>query len=89
MATTMGGLDVIAFTGGVGENAPEIRRATLDRIGFLGAALDPEANETARSDADVSPAGWTVRTVVVEAREDIEITREVHRVLRRYDRSQE
>jgi acetate kinase len=37
MAVALGGLDVLAFSGGVGENREDVRRAVADRLGFLGA----------------------------------------------------
>ena len=45
LATTLGGLDRLIFTGGIGENAPVIRRMIARRLDWLGAALDAEANE--------------------------------------------
>jgi hypothetical protein len=41
MAAVLGGLDALVFTGGIGENAPEIRARGLDTLAFLGLALDP------------------------------------------------
>jgi acetate kinase len=81
MTASLGGLDVLVFTGGVGENAPEIRRRAADGLGFLGMAVDAEANERGSGDRDVSVVGSTVRTLVIEAREDLQIAHEVRRVL--------
>lgn len=81
MVASMGGIDVLAFTGGVGENSPEIRQRTVESLGFLGIAIDDELNQTACADTDVSAAGSPVRTVVVLAREDVEIAREVRRLI--------
>jgi len=79
MAAAMDGLDVLVFTGGVGEHAPVVRsRATP---AFLGAALDEPANQAAIGDADISAPGARVATVVVTAREDAEIARQVRAVL--------
>lgn len=80
MVASAGGLDLLVFTGGMGENSPELRDAAADRLGFLGVMLDPEANG-ATSDADVSAAEAKVRTVVVTAREDVQVAREVRRTL--------
>jgi acetate kinase len=44
MAAVLGGIDALVFTGGIGENAPEIRARGLDTLGFLGLALDHRAN---------------------------------------------
>jgi acetate kinase len=81
MAAALGGLDVLAFTGGVGENSPQIRAAAAQQLAMLGITIDPAINAAARGDAVVSPPGATVTTVVVGAREDLEIVRQVRDVL--------
>jgi acetate kinase len=81
MAAAMGGLDVILFTGGVGENAPAIRALAAAGLGFLGIALDPDRNAAAEPDAEIGAAGAPVRAVVLRAREDLEIAHEVRDVL--------
>ena len=82
MAAAMAGLDVLVFTGGVGENAPAVRERAAGGLGFLGVELDPVLNTSSTTeDADIGRAGAAVRTLVVRAREDIEIAREVRRLL--------
>lgn len=81
MAAAMGGLDVILFTGGVGENAPPIRALAAERLAFLGIVLDEAANLSAVPDAEIGAAGAQVRALVVRSREDLEIAREVRQVL--------
>jgi acetate kinase len=44
LAAALGGLDAFVFTGGIGENSPTIRARIVDKLGWLGAALDPDAN---------------------------------------------
>jgi acetate kinase len=44
MAAVLGGIDALVFTGGIGENSSEIRARALEPLGFLGLAVDPEAN---------------------------------------------
>ena len=83
MAAAMDGLDVLVFTGGVGENAPAIREMAARGLGFLGVEVDTATNLSRTDDADVSGAGAAVCTLVVRAREDIEIAREVRRLLGR------
>jgi acetate kinase len=77
MAAALGGLDALVFTGGVGENAPAVRRAAVGGLGFLGVALDPDRDAAAEPDADVTAPGSAARVLVVEAREDVEIARGV------------
>ena len=81
MAAALGGLDVLVFTGGVGENAPAVRERAAADLAFLGVAVDPAANAAARDDAEVGVACAPVRTLVIRAREDLEIVREVRQVL--------
>jgi acetate kinase len=77
MAAAMDGLDALAFTGGVGEHAAEVRATTVAGLGFLGVAVDVAANADAKPDADISAAGAPARTLVLTAREDLEIARQV------------
>jgi acetate kinase len=79
MAAAMNGLDVLVFTGGVGEHQPAVRAAAADGLGFLGIQLSPEANESGRT--DITADGAAVRTLVIPTREDVEIARQVRSVL--------
>ncbi|MDQ6774794.1 MAG: acetate/propionate family kinase, partial [Actinomycetota bacterium] len=81
MAAAMDGLDAVVWTGGVGEHAPTIRAAAAAGLGFLGLRIDEERNRKATGDADVTAPGATVRALVVQAREDLEIARQVAGVL--------
>jgi acetate kinase len=80
MAAAMGGLDTLVFTGGVGEKAGPVRAAAAAGLGFLGVALAP-AEAPATPDAEVGAPGAAVRTFVIRAREDLEISASVRRVL--------
>jgi acetate kinase len=78
MTASLGGLDALVFTGGVGEHEPRLRHETVERLRYLGAELDPVRNATAdggEGDAVVSPDGAAVAVVVVHAREDLELAR--------------
>jgi acetate kinase len=81
MAAAAGGMDVLVFTGGVGENAPEVRRLAGERLGFLGVGVDDAANQAGEADRELTAAGAAVRTLVVAAREDLEIARGVRQAL--------
>ena len=82
MITTLGGVDVVVFTGGVGEHSAEVRQATTDRLAHLGLALDPAANQvTSGTDADLTAMAAAVATLVVVAREDLEIARQTRHAL--------
>jgi len=81
MVAALGGLDVIVFTGGVGEHHPAIRAGAAEGLAFLGISVDPERNAASSADGEISGEGATVRSVVVTAREDIEIARQVRALL--------
>jgi acetate kinase len=77
----MGGLDALIFSGGVGENAPPVRARTAVGLRFLGVAIDDAANEAIAADCDISLPGAGVATLVIKAREDLEIARQVRVLL--------
>ncbi|MGY1807234.1 acetate/propionate family kinase [Blastococcus sp. SYSU D00669] len=81
MTAATGGLDLLVLTGGVGEHAAPVRAAAAAALGYLGVAVDPDRNAATSGDGDVSAAGAAVRTVVVTAREDLEIRRQVREVV--------
>lgn len=85
MTAALGGLDVLVFTGGVGEHDPEVRAATAARLGYLGVAIDTEENTAAdrQGDRDITAAGASVSSLLIEAREDLEIARQTRALLSR------
>jgi len=81
MAAVLGGVDVLVFTAGVGENAPEIRRRACEGFSFLGINLDEQANLKCKADADIAGPGSPARVLVIATREDLTILRETRRLL--------
>ena len=81
MTAAIGGLDVLVLTGGIGEHAPLVRTEVATRLRYLGVEIDPDRNDAVTGDTDISRTGATVRTVVVTAREDVEIARQVTELL--------
>jgi acetate kinase len=81
MAAAMGGLDAVVFTGGVGERAAKVRAPACEALAFLGIDLDPDVNTGADGDALLSAPGARAAVVLVTAREDIEIARQVRATL--------
>lgn len=74
-AAAMGGLDAVAFTGGIGENSWRVRAAALAALAFLGIELDPEQNRTARGEACITGPGSPVPVWVIPADEELVIAR--------------
>jgi acetate kinase len=83
MAAAMNGMDTLVFTGGVGEHSCEVRELAAGGLDFLGVSLDKEANRHGEGDRLISPAGSPIPTLVVLAREDLEIARETRELLAR------
>jgi acetate kinase len=80
MATTLGGLDCLVFTGGIGEHAKEIRGAIGERLAWLGVHIDSAANEEARE--RISGGDSTVDVFVIPTNEELMIARHCAAVLR-------
>jgi acetate kinase len=78
----LGGLDGLAFAGGIGENAPAIRARALAGLEGLGVALVPELNTAARgSEAEISPGEAGSRVFVVPTNEELLIARDTHAIV--------
>lgn len=81
MTASLGGIDVLAFTGGVGERSAHVRADAAARLAWLGVDIDAGGNADAEPDVEITASEATVRTVVITAREDLQIAREVRAAL--------
>jgi acetate kinase len=82
MTASLSGIDALVFTGGVGEHSVRVRACAAHRLKFLGVAIDRGANESAGGvELELSAAGARVRTLVLRAREDLEIARQTRQTL--------
>lgn len=81
MITAIGGIDLLVFTGGIGEHQPAVRASLAKLLGFLGVELDDARNGAAQSDALISSPESAVSAAVVTAREDLQIVREVRQLV--------
>jgi acetate kinase len=78
----LGGLDVLSFTAGVGENAPTVRAAVTDGLDGLGFQVDPELNDLRSKDARViSPDGAPITIAVVPTNEELAIAQDTAALL--------
>ena len=80
MMASLGGVDALVFTGGVGENSALLREAVCRQFGFLGLQLDAAKNNDAHADADLAAADSAVRVLMIRAQEEWEIARECYRI---------
>jgi acetate kinase len=76
MLASLGGLDALIFTAGVGENSPIVRAAACEAFGFMGLKLDEEQNLQSPIDADIATVDSAVKVLVIHTQEDWEIARE-------------
>jgi acetate kinase len=80
-AAAMGGLESIAFTGGIGENSARLRSACLSGLEFLGVRLDPERNERGQGDRVVSSDDSQVVVFALATNEEVVVARRAYRRL--------
>jgi acetate kinase len=81
MSATLGGVDALVFTAGVGERSQEIRKRVCENLDYLGLELDRTANETCKPDGDIATPASKARILVIATREDLTIMRETRRLV--------
>jgi len=81
LTVTMGGVDALVFTAGIGENAAEVRQTVCAGLQCLGLELDVHANNACRPDTDVASAQSQGRIFVIATREDVTMLKEVMLVI--------
>ena len=75
-AAAMGGLDLIAFTAGIGENDAPARAEICEGLEFLGVSIDPKKNDGKRSEGEISADGSKVKVWVIPTNEELAIARD-------------
>ncbi len=81
MVALLNGLDALVFTGGIGERSPEIRLLTCASLRYLGVVLDDAANTEGALDSNLARGDSSVQVLVIAAREDLAVLRQVRQVL--------
>jgi acetate kinase len=81
MAATLGGLDALVFTAGVGENAAHVRADCCSGLEHLGLQLDADANIQGQPDIDIARRSSPARILVITTREDLTMLRDVVRLI--------
>jgi acetate kinase len=76
MLATLGGMDALVFTGGIGENAAEVREAACESFAFLGLKLDPQKNAQSPADQVISAADSVIPVLIIHTQEDWAIAQE-------------
>jgi acetate kinase len=81
-AAAMGGLEAVAFTGGIGENSARLRTACCEGLTFLGIKLDPSRNQAATGDRIVSAEDSKVTVLALATNEELIVARRAYRCLK-------
>ncbi len=78
MAATLGGLEILVFTAGIGENAQSVREKACEACAFLGVKLDPEKNRSpSHEEREISTTDSKVQILVIPTQEEWEISNQV------------
>lgn len=88
MLASLGRLDVLIFTAGIGENSPEVRAGACNAFQFLGAELDPDKNNQSPPDQDIALPVSAVRVLIIRAQEDWAIARVCRRLVPQYSKQE-
>ncbi len=80
-AAAMGGVDVLVFTGGIGENSASMRQAICSELDFMGITVDNEKNKVRGKEADVSTDGSKVRVLVIPTDEELVIAKDTEMII--------
>ena len=81
-AAAMGGVDVIAFTAGIGENTDYIRAAACEGLEFMGVKIDPKKNNGVRSEAVISADDSKVTVAIIPTNEELAIAQETEELVK-------
>jgi acetate kinase len=87
LATALGGIDGLVFTAGIGENAPAVRQAVVDRLSFFGIELSEAAN--VKNKLRISSEGSRVGCYVVPTDEELMIARHTLEILQKHEMPKE
>ena len=81
MLPSLGGIDAMIFTAGVGENSPLVRQRACESFAFLGWKLDQHKNETYRPDCEISDPDSTIPILIIHTEEDWAIAQDCWQIL--------
>ncbi len=83
MLASLGGLDALVFTAGIGEKSPGIRQAACEAFSFLGLKIDPSKNQQQPIDQDIATPNSAVRVLVIRTQEDWAIAQQCWQLKRK------
>ncbi len=80
-AAAMGGVDVVVFTAGIGENAWKVRKGACEGLEFLGIKIDPEKNNSSSKETIISEDGSKVKVMVIPTNEEWMIAKDTMEII--------
>ena len=80
-AAAMNGLDLVIFTGGIGENNSRLRRRVCENLAYLGLEFDYDANAVRGVDTIISAAGSKVKAALITTNEELMIARDTMNIV--------
>jgi acetate kinase len=81
-AAAMGGLDAVIFTGGIGENSPDVRKECCKDLGFLGIETDDAANESSDKEKFINTKNGRIKVLVIPTNEELVIAMDTMKIVR-------
>ncbi|HET6272296.1 MAG TPA: acetate kinase [Bacteroidota bacterium] len=81
-AAAMGGLDGVVFTGGIGENSPDVRKRSCEGLDFLGIMIDDERNGSSEKEKVITTASSKVSVLVVPTNEELVIAMDTNEIVK-------
>jgi len=81
-AASMGGVDIIVFTGGIGENAGNVREGSVSGLEYMGVIIDKEKNKGFRQEGEISTPGSKVKVMVVPTNEELMIALDTETIIK-------
>jgi len=82
-AAAMGGLDILVFTGGIGENADTIREDSVKGLEYMGVELDRNKNRGFRKEGEISTASSKVKVMVIPTNEELMIALDTEAIIKK------
>ncbi len=77
----MGGLDAVVFTGGIGENSPDVRAASCAGLEFFGIEIDESKNNSAQKEKTISTESSKVKVMALPTNEELVIALDTMRIV--------
>ncbi len=81
-AAALGGVDAVVFTGGIGENSPEVRKACCEGLAFLGVDVDDGRNDSKEKEKNICRDGSRTQVLVIPTNEELVIAMDTMRIVR-------